>query len=71
MSPYTLGRAACVCRKWKYTIRNPVYWRNACLKAWQVTCFGSEHIAIVFRLLSYHLNDWIALSEALRSCGKL
>ncbi|WOG92436.1 hypothetical protein DCAR_0311703 [Daucus carota subsp. sativus] len=36
MSPYTLGRAACVCRKWKYTIRNPVYWRNACLKAWQL-----------------------------------
>lgn len=36
MSPYDLGRAACVCRKWKYTIRNPVFWRSACLKAWQV-----------------------------------
>lgn len=36
MTPYTLGRAACVCRKWKYTIRNPVFWRNACLKAWQL-----------------------------------
>ncbi|XP_051139308.1 F-box protein 7 isoform X2 [Andrographis paniculata] len=36
MSPYTLGRAACVCRKWRYTIRNPVFWRNACLRAWQI-----------------------------------
>ncbi|XP_042479907.1 F-box protein 7 isoform X1 [Macadamia integrifolia] len=37
MSPYSLGRAACVCRKWRYTIRNPVFWRNACLKAWQLS----------------------------------
>ncbi|KAG2708960.1 hypothetical protein I3760_05G217800 [Carya illinoinensis] len=37
MSPYDLGRAACVCRKWKYTIRNPVFWRSACLKAWQLS----------------------------------
>ncbi|KAK4276727.1 hypothetical protein QN277_014843 [Acacia crassicarpa] len=37
MSPYDLGRASCVCRKWWYTIRNPVYWRNACLKAWQMS----------------------------------
>ncbi|XP_042035515.1 F-box protein 7-like isoform X2 [Salvia splendens] len=36
MSPYSLGRAACVCRKWRYTIRNPVFWRNACLRAWQL-----------------------------------
>lgn len=36
MTPYNLGRAACVCRKWRYTVRNPVFWRNACLKAWQV-----------------------------------
>lgn len=35
MLPYDLGRAACVCRKWRYTVRNPVFWRNACLKAWQ------------------------------------
>ncbi|XP_024008180.1 F-box protein 7 isoform X1 [Eutrema salsugineum] len=35
MMPYELGRAACVCRKWRYTVRNPVFWRNACLKAWQ------------------------------------
>ncbi|KAK9270893.1 hypothetical protein L1049_026479 [Liquidambar formosana] len=37
MTPYNLGRAACVCRKWRYTIRNPVLWRNACLKAWQLS----------------------------------
>ncbi|XAR62806.1 hypothetical protein NMG60_11017687 [Bertholletia excelsa] len=37
MTPYTLGRAACVCRKWRYTIRNPVFWRTACLKAWQIS----------------------------------
>ncbi|KAF5735505.1 F-box protein 7-like isoform X1 [Tripterygium wilfordii] len=37
MGPYDLGKAACVCRKWKYTIRNPVFWRNACLKAWQLS----------------------------------
>ncbi|XP_057973989.1 F-box protein 7 isoform X2 [Malania oleifera] len=36
MSPYDLGRASCVCRKWRYTIRNPVFWRYACLKAWQL-----------------------------------
>ncbi|XP_027335553.1 F-box protein 7 isoform X3 [Abrus precatorius] len=37
MTPYDLGKASCVCRKWRYTIRNPVFWRNACLKAWQKT----------------------------------
>ncbi|KAH0452011.1 hypothetical protein IEQ34_019310 [Dendrobium chrysotoxum] len=37
MSPYSLGRAACVCRKWRYTIRNPILWRSACLKAWQLS----------------------------------
>ncbi|KAL8485619.1 hypothetical protein ACS0TY_027782 [Phlomoides rotata] len=36
MDSYTLGRAACVCRKWRYTIRNPIFWRNACLRAWQL-----------------------------------
>ncbi|CAL0319415.1 unnamed protein product [Lupinus luteus] len=35
MTPYDMGKASCVCRKWRYTIRNPVFWRNACLKAWQ------------------------------------
>ncbi|XP_039139323.1 F-box protein 7 [Dioscorea cayenensis subsp. rotundata] len=37
MTPYTLGRAACVCRKWKYAIRNPSLWRSACLKTWQLS----------------------------------
>ncbi|XVE55322.1 hypothetical protein DITRI_Ditri03aG0149600 [Diplodiscus trichospermus] len=37
MTPYDLGRASCVCRKWRYTIRNPVFWRSACLKAWQLS----------------------------------
>jgi F-box protein 9 len=36
MNPYDMGRSSCVCRKWRYTIRNPVFWRNACLKAWQL-----------------------------------
>ncbi|XLR48122.1 hypothetical protein HN51_032352 [Arachis hypogaea] len=37
MTPYDLGKASCVCRKWRYTIRNPVFWRVACLKAWQLS----------------------------------
>ncbi|KAG0448497.1 hypothetical protein HPP92_027807 [Vanilla planifolia] len=37
MSPYSLGRAACVCRKWRYTVRNPIFWRSACLKTWQLS----------------------------------
>ncbi|KAK1424344.1 hypothetical protein QVD17_19672 [Tagetes erecta] len=37
MSPYNLGKAACVCRKWRNIVRNPVFWRNACLKAWQIS----------------------------------
>ncbi|KAJ6798159.1 F-box protein 7 isoform X1 [Iris pallida] len=36
MDPYTLGRAACVCRRWRYTVRNPSLWRSACLKTWQL-----------------------------------
>lgn len=43
MSPYTLGRAACVCRKWRYTIRNPVFWRHACLKSWQITGIAENY----------------------------
>lgn len=49
MTPYDLGRASCVCRKWRYTVRNPVFWRNACLKAWQVNLvllMGYETISI-------------------------
>ncbi|PKA46988.1 F-box protein 7 [Apostasia shenzhenica] len=37
MSPHVLGKAACVCRKWRYTIRNPILWRSACLKTWQLS----------------------------------
>ncbi|XP_074557419.1 LOW QUALITY PROTEIN: F-box protein 7 [Curcuma longa] len=40
MRPYTLGRVACVCRKWRYTVRNPILWQNACLKIWQ--SYGAE-----------------------------
>jgi hypothetical protein len=41
MSPYALGRAACVCRKWRYATRSPILWRNACLKTWQACSFFS------------------------------
>ncbi|XP_020246524.1 F-box protein 7 isoform X2 [Asparagus officinalis] len=44
--PYSLGRAACVCRKWRYTIRNPSLWQNACLRAWQLSG-ASENYKIV------------------------
>lgn len=37
MTPYSLGRASCVCRKWRYAIRNPLLWQNACLKTWQMS----------------------------------
>ncbi|XP_073003281.1 F-box protein 7 [Typha latifolia] len=43
MNPYTLGRAACVCRKWRYTIRNPSLWRSACLKTWQMSGAETNH----------------------------
>lgn len=36
MTPYDLGKAACVCQKWEYAVHDPVFWRNACLKDWQV-----------------------------------
>jgi F-box protein 9 len=42
MTPYDLGRAGCVRRKWRYKIRNPVFWRGACLKAWQVNLVSIE-----------------------------
>jgi hypothetical protein len=47
-SPYTLGRAACVCQKWKYTARNPTLWRTACLKTWQVSI-------LIFSLFGCHV----------------
>lgn len=37
MTPYTLGRAGCVCRKWRYAIRNPFLWQKACISAWQIS----------------------------------
>lgn len=37
MTPYSLGRAGCICRKWRYAIRNPLLWQNACLKTWQMS----------------------------------
>ncbi|KAH7279362.1 hypothetical protein KP509_37G016100 [Ceratopteris richardii] len=40
MTPYGLGVAACVCRKWRYATRNPVLWQKACLTTWQI--FGVE-----------------------------
>ncbi|XP_068663203.1 F-box protein 7 isoform X2 [Aristolochia californica] len=46
LTPYSLGRAACVCLKWRYTIRNPVFWRNACLKTW-LLCGPVENYRIV------------------------
>lgn len=36
MTPYDLGKAACVCQKWEYAVHDPVFWRNACLKDWQI-----------------------------------
>ncbi|XP_042468547.1 F-box protein 7-like isoform X1 [Zingiber officinale] len=49
MRPYTLGRAACVCRKWRYTVRNPILWQNVCLKIWQ--SYGAEANYIIVRSL--------------------
>lgn len=37
MAPYGLGRAACVCRKWRYTVRTPSLWRRACINTWQLS----------------------------------
>ena len=55
MNPYDLGRASCVCRKWRYTIRNPVFWRNACLKAWQV--IGTSYVYEPF-LCALYASCW-------------
>ncbi|KAJ3675179.1 hypothetical protein LUZ60_004221 [Juncus effusus] len=54
MSAYTLGRATCVCRKWKYMIRNPSLWRSACLKTWQI-CGAETNYKI---LLSKYDGSW-------------
>jgi hypothetical protein len=44
MVPYWLGRAACVCRKWRYATRAPILWRNACLKTWQACSLLSQSL---------------------------
>lgn len=44
MLPYWLGRAACVCRKWRYATRAPILWRNACLKTWQACSLLSQSL---------------------------
>ena len=44
MVPYWLGRAACVCRKWRYATRAPILWRNACLKTWQACSLLSQRL---------------------------
>ena len=53
MNPYTLGRAACVCRKWKYTARNPTLWRAACLKTWQVSVLDFQILLFSFMFLRF------------------
>ena len=60
MSPYTLGRAACVCRKWKYTARNPTLWRAACLKTWQVSVLD---FVIQFHVLTFLKHPILCYEE--------
>ncbi|CAM0150832.1 unnamed protein product [Urochloa decumbens] len=57
MNPYTLGRAACVCRKWKYTARNPTLWRAACLKTWQVSVliFVTQFSCYIFSSIQFYI----------------
>jgi hypothetical protein len=56
MTPYDMGKASCVCRKWRYTIRNPVFWRNACLKGWQVR--SMEVLNMELLLLTSLISDY-------------
>jgi hypothetical protein len=58
MNPYDMGKASCVCRKWRYTIRNPVFWRNACLKGWQVR--SMEVLNMELLLLTSLISDYEA-----------
>ncbi|XP_049387778.1 F-box protein 7-like, partial [Solanum stenotomum] len=58
-TPYTLGRAACVCRKWRYTIRNPVFWRNACLKAWQVSGLVENYKVLQLKYYGSWRKMWL------------
>ncbi|KAL2513159.1 F-box protein 7 [Abeliophyllum distichum] len=68
MTPYTLGRASCVCRKWKYTIRNPVFWRNACLKAWQLNGVAENYKILQSNYDGSWRKMWL-LRPRLRSDG--
>ncbi|GLU01059.1 hypothetical protein SLE2022_183850 [Rubroshorea leprosula] len=54
MTPYDLGKASCVCRKWRYTIRNPVFWRIACLRVWQLSGIVENYKI----LLSKYEGSW-------------
>ncbi|KAK1300429.1 F-box protein 7 [Acorus calamus] len=68
LPPYSLGKASCVCRKWKYTIRNPTFWRSACLKTWQ--SFGAmENSRIVQRMYEGSWRKMWILRPRLRTDG--
>lgn len=54
MTPYALGAAACVCRKWRYATRNPVLWQKACLSTWQM--FEVEQNTLLLR--SSYRGSW-------------
>ncbi|RAL37854.1 hypothetical protein DM860_000548 [Cuscuta australis] len=68
MNPYTLGKAACVCRKWRYTIRNPIFWRNACLKAWQITGVEENYMNLQLKFNGSWRRMWL-LRPRLRTDG--
>ncbi|XP_054797635.1 F-box protein 7 isoform X2 [Prosopis cineraria] len=68
MNPYDLGRASCVCRKWWYTIRNPVYWRTACLKAWQISGLVENYKILHSKYESSWRKMWL-LRPRLRTDG--
>ncbi|VFQ97860.1 unnamed protein product [Cuscuta campestris] len=68
MNPYTLGKAACVCRKWRYTIRNPIFWRNACLKAWQITGVEENYMILQLKFHGSWRRMWL-LRPRLRTDG--
>ncbi|KAK4429648.1 F-box protein 7 [Sesamum alatum] len=68
MAPYTLGRAACVCRKWRYTIRNPVFWRNACLRAWQLNGVAENYKVLQLKYDGSWRKMWL-LRPRLRTDG--
>ncbi|KAL6007661.1 F-box protein 7 [Asimina triloba] len=69
MTPYNLGRAACVCRKWSYTIRHPAFWRSACLKAWQMSGMV-ENYKIVQSMYEGSWRKMWLLRPRLRTDGK-